>query len=209
VAGQQGSAISADVIVLLGHSHVANWNVASLAGFRTINRGRAGDHTGDLIDRFERDVVSNRPRAVVVWSFDNDIMDAQDSELAAATEKAKANLLKLIEMARSRSIEPVLTTEVTIRPAGFYNRVAHTLLPLFGRTPEEARINSRIVEGNRWVREQVRQRRLLLLDIQRALADSSDQRRPEFTSPDGVHLTREAYAVITAQADATLRGLRR
>jgi lysophospholipase L1-like esterase len=204
-AGQNGAPNETGVIVLLGHSHVANWNVPSLAGFRTINRGRAGDHTQDLVERFERDVVPNRPRGVVVWSFDNDIMDAPNGDVAAATQRAKANLLTLIEMAKSHSIEPILTTEVTIRPAGLYNQIASMLLPVFGKTPGEARINSRIIEGNTWVREQVRRRHLLLLDFQRALADASDQRRPEYTTPDGVHLTKEAYAVITAQADATLR----
>lgn len=205
VAGQQRSAAGTDVIVLLGHSHVANWNVTSLAGFRTINRGRPGDHTKDLIERFERDVVSSRPRAVVVWSLDNDIMDAPNGHDAAATQVAKANLLKLIEMAKAHSIEPILTTELTIRPVGLYNQIATAILPLFGKTPEEARVNSRIVEANTWVREQVQRRHLLLLDFQRALADSSDRRRPQYASSDGVHLTKEAYAVITAQADAALR----
>jgi hypothetical protein len=66
-------------------------------------------------------------------------------------------------------------------------------------------VNGQIVEWNTWVREQVQRRQLLLLDFQRALADLSERRRPEYAVPDGIHLTKEAYDVITAQADAILR----
>ena len=211
VAGQSRSDTDARPIVLLGHSHVENWDVKSLAGFRTINRGRGGDQTKDLLARFERDVVSAHPRAVVVWAFDNDIMDAPNHDIAAATQRAEGNLLKLIEMARVHSIEPILSTEVTIiiRPT-FSNQVASAFMTLFGKSPYEERVNSRIVEGNKWLREQVLRRHLLLLDFQRMLADSSERRFPQYAQPDGVHLTKEAYDVITARAEATLRaGLRR
>ena len=123
-AGQPVSGGGTGVIVLFGHSHVENWNVKSLAGFRAINRGRGGDHTQDLLDRFDRDVLSDHPRAVVIWAFDNDVMDAPNRDKAAATELAKANLMKLIETSKAHAIEPVLTTEVTILPAGFSQQVA-------------------------------------------------------------------------------------
>src|SRR5262245_22982326 len=104
VVGQPGQAQTMDLIVLLGHSHVQNWKVESLAGFRTINRGRGGDHTQDLLNRFDRDVVASRPRAVLIWAFDNDVMDVPNNDKAAATQRAEANLLKLIEMAQAHSI---------------------------------------------------------------------------------------------------------
>ena len=177
----------------------------SLAGFRAINRGRGGDHTQDLLDRFDRDVLSDHPRAVVIWAFDNDVMDAPNRDKAAATEHAKANLMKLIETSKAHAIEPVLTTEVTILPSGFSQQIAGTLLWLVGKSSFEERVNSQIVEWNSWVREQVQHRHLLLLDSQRAVADLSERRRPQYAVPDGIHLTKEAYDVITAQAEATLR----
>ena len=194
-----------DVIVLLGHSHIEHWEVKSLGGFRIINRGHGGDHTTDLLARFERDVVPIHPRAVVLWAFDNDLMDADRRDIASATRYAETNLLKLVDMAEAHSIQPILTTEVTIRGDGVFDQVANAVLPLFGRSPYQDRINSRIIEGNTWVREQVERRHLLLIDFQRALADSSDHRRPEFATSDGVHLTKQAYAVITAEADAVIR----
>ena len=192
-------------IVLLGHSHIAHWDVKSLGGFPTINRGHSGDRTTDLLARFERDVVPVHPRAVLVWAFDNDVMDADRRNIALATHQAETNLLKLAEMAEAHSIQPILTTEVTIRGDGFFDQIANVLMPLFGKTPYQDRVNRRIIEGNKWVREQAGRRHLLLIDVQRALADSSEQRRPEFATADGVHLTSQAYAVITAQADAILR----
>lgn len=205
-AGQSRLDSDANTIVLLGHSHVANWDVKSLAGFRAINRGRGGDQTKDLLARFERDVVPVHPRAVVFWAFDNDIMDAPQHDVVSATQRAEANLLKLVDMARAHSIEPILTTEITIiiHPS-FSDQVASAFMSLFGKSPYEERINSRIIEGNRWLREEVQRRHLLLLDFQRALSDASERRRPQYAQPDGVHLTKEAYDVITAMAEATLR----
>jgi len=205
VAGQPVSGGGTDVIVLFGHSHIENWKVKSLAGFQAINRGRGGDHTQDLLDRFDRDVLSHHPRAVVIWAFDNDVMDVPNRDKAVATEHAKANLTKLIETTEAHAIVPILTTEVTILPAGFSQQIADTVLWLVGKPSYEQRVNSRIVEWNTWVREQVQRRHLLLLDFQRALADVSERRRPQYAVPDGVHLTKEAYDVITAQAEATLR----
>jgi lysophospholipase L1-like esterase len=204
VVAQPGSARGADVIVLFGHSHVENWKVTSLAGFRTINRGRGGDRTQDLLDRFERDVVSSHPRAVVIWAFDNDVMDVPNRYEAAAMQHAEANLVKLIGMAKARSIEPILTTEVTILSSGLSRRVGDAFLSLFGKSSYEERVNSRIVKWNDWVRKEVQSRHLLLLDFQRSLADSSERRRPSYAVPDGVHLTNQAYAVITREAEATL-----
>jgi len=132
-------------------------------------------------------------------------MDAPNRDKAAATEHAKANLMKLIETSKAHAIEPVLTTEVTILPSGFSQQIADTLLWLVGKSSFEERVNSQIVEWNSWVREQVQHRHLLLLDSQRAVADVSERRRPQYAVPDGIHLTKEAYDVITAQAEATLR----
>jgi lysophospholipase L1-like esterase len=205
VAGQPVSGGGTDVIVLFGHSHIENWKVQSLAGFQAINRGRGGDHTQDLLDRFDRDVLSDHPRAVVIWAFDNDVMDVPNRDKAVATKHAKANLIKLIETAKAHGIEPIVTTEVTILPAGFSQQVADTLLWLMGKSSYEERVNGRIVEWNAWLRGHVQRRHLLLFDFQRALADLSDRRRPQYAVPDGIHLTKEAYDVITAQADATLR----
>ena len=101
---------------------------------------------------------------------------------AAATQLAEANLLKLIQMAKAHSIEPILTTEVTILPAGFADQVADGSCGYSAGPLTEDRVNSRIVEGNTWMREQVQRRHLLLLDFQRALADSSECRRPQYAA---------------------------
>ena len=205
VVGQPGQAQRTEVIVLLGHSHVQNWKVESLAGFRTINRGRGGDHTQDLLNRFERDVVMNRPRAVVIWAFDNDVMDVPNSDKAAATQRAEANLLKLVDMAQAHSIQPVVTTEVTILPISISDRITDAFLWLFGRQSYDDLVNTRILEWNKWIRDQANRRRILLLDVQRLLADSSERRRPQYAVPDGVHLTKAAYDAITAEAEAKLK----
>jgi lysophospholipase L1-like esterase len=205
VVGQPGQSQRTDLIVLLGHSHVQNWKIDSLAGFRTINRGRGGDHTQDLLNRFDRDVVANRPRAVVIWAFDNDVMDVPNSDKAAATQRAEANLLKLVDMAKAHSIEPIVTTEVTVLPISVSDQITDAFLWFLGKKSYDELVNTRILEWNKWIREQADRRRILLLDVQRVLADSSERRRPQYAVRDGVHLTKAAYDAITAEAEVKLR----
>jgi hypothetical protein len=76
---------------------------------------------------------------------------------------------------------------------------------LFGRKSYDELVNTRILEWNKWIREQAERRRIVLLDVQRVLADSSERRRPQYAVPDGVHLTKAAYDAITAEAEAKLR----
>ena len=58
-----------------------------------INRGVAGQQSFELLARFDNDVVPERPRAVILWGFINDIFRApSDTEprslgCAKATQK--------------------------------------------------------------------------------------------------------------------------
>ena len=44
--------------VLLGASYAAGWNPGTLEGCQLINKGVGGNETGDMLDRFDTDVLA-------------------------------------------------------------------------------------------------------------------------------------------------------
>jgi lysophospholipase L1-like esterase len=108
---------------------------------------------------------------------------------------------EMIERSRQNGIEPVLATEVTIRPpASWMNSLASIVGAIRGRESYQAGINRRVIEGNQWLADEARREGLLLLDLQATLAEAGGMRRPEFTQEDGSHIAPAGYAAITEYA---------
>ena len=110
---------------------------------------------------------------------------------------AETKLVKLIEKAKANSIEPILTTEVAILPAGLSDQVVAVFLSFFGRASYDDRQQPNAPSSP-------------------APGFSACARGFVLPSVTAVraarwrHLTGEAYALITAQSDSTLRtGLQR
>ena len=75
---------------------------------------------------------------------------------------------------------------------------------LLGRQSYADYVNKQVMDTNEWLRENARQRGLLLLDFERVLLEGRSRRRREFTAPDGSHLSPAAYDALTAYATQLL-----
>ncbi len=188
-------------IVLLGAWYAANWPLTDLAGVTMLNRGVAGEQSHELLERFDRDVVAAHPRAVVLWGFINDIFRASDAEMAAAQARIRDSFTEMIRRARAAGIEPVLATEVTIRPR---KTVVDTVMSavgwVLGKRSNQDRVNELVTELNQWLRETGQRERLLVLDLQRVLADGDGPRKWSYAVPDGSHISPAGYDALTAYA---------
>jgi lysophospholipase L1-like esterase len=195
-------------VVLFGDSDVERWPMPAIGDVTIINRGHSGDHVSELLARFDRDVVAERPRAVLIWGFDNDVVDARDRNLdapgvLAAVQRAYT---EMVERAERNGIEPILATDVTFaRHAGLVAAAWRGIDRLLGRTEFEDRMNPIVLEGNERLRDLARSRNLLLLELQIALSDHAQYRRPEFVEPDGTHITPAGYAELTKRVLPALR----
>jgi lysophospholipase L1-like esterase len=186
-------------VVILGASYAANWKVAELGGVPVVNAGVPGQISSEMLDRFDRDVVAARPRAVVMWGFINDIFRADDMERSRA--RVRESYLEMIKRARAEGIEPILATEVTIRPAkAFVETVMSTIGWLLGKLSYQDQVNRHVMELNQWLREYARNEAILVLDLQGALADADGQRRREYATDDGSHISAEGYDALTTYA---------
>jgi lysophospholipase L1-like esterase len=186
-------------VVLLGASYAKSWTLAAIDGTPLINRGAGGEQSFELLARFERDVVPSEPKAVILWGFINDIFRADDPERARA--RVRESYVAMVAAARQRGIEPILATEVTIRPPdSLGERVASWVGSLLGKTSYQDAINRQIIELNGWLIDLGRREGLLVLDFHRATSDSAGRRRAEYIQADGSHITPEGYAALTDYA---------
>ena len=146
-------------LVVLGASYAGGWSVPALAGVPLVNKGITGQQSFELLERFERDVVSVRPRAVLIWGFINDIFRTPRADVGAARIRMQESFAAIVSRAREAGVEPILMTEVTIRQPRSVMSEARTLVGrLMGRASYQAYVNGHVLELNSWLREFSRHR---------------------------------------------------
>jgi uncharacterized SAM-binding protein YcdF (DUF218 family)/lysophospholipase L1-like esterase len=186
-------------IVILGASYAGNWPLTSVDNVPILNKGMAGQRTFQFVERFERDVTEQRPRAVLLWGFINNLFSSDNLEEASAA--IRADYLKMIAAAKAAGIEPLLATEITVRRhEGWFDYARGRVARLTGRVSYQDRINEYVTQTNAWLAEISNSEGLRLLDFQHALADSSGRRRLEFAAEDGSHVSPAGYEALSAYA---------
>lgn len=188
-------------IVVLGASYAMGWPLASVAGTAVINRGGGGQVSTQMLERFDSDVVAARPRAVILWGFINDIFRAPATDMENTLARIRENFTTMVERAEQEGIEPILATEITVRPDDSWTEtMARWLGALLGRESYQARINRQVMTMNGWLIELATKKGLIVLDFERVLGDEGGARRREFIEEDGSHITPAGYAALNAYA---------
>jgi uncharacterized SAM-binding protein YcdF (DUF218 family)/lysophospholipase L1-like esterase len=191
-------------VVILGASYAAGWNPI-VPGVTIVNKGVAGQETFALRDRFARDVVELSPRAVIIWGFVNDVFRAPRPQIASRLDRTRANLREMIAQARAKGIEPILATEVTVRPPlAMSETITSWIGWMLGKESYQDYVNGHVAAVNQWIRDLARDEHLLLLDLQPVLADGSGVRKREFSKDDGSHISPAGYAALSAYAQPRL-----
>jgi acyl-CoA thioesterase-1 len=198
--------VSTGPIVVLGASYAAGWKLESIGGVPVINHGVAGQQSFEMLARFDSDVVPERPRAVILWGFINDIFRAPWDHVEPARARVRESYVEMIARARRHGIEPILATEVTVRPrtGSSMERVRAVIGAMWGKEGYQDRINSHVLALNRWIVETGARERLLVLQFQPVLCEAQGRRRPAFAQPDGSHITPAGYDALTSYATPIL-----
>lgn len=191
---------AAGPIALLGASYAAGWSLSPISGAPVINLGVGGQQSFEMLERFERDVVPLRPRAVILWGFVNDVFRSEPGNESTLT-RVRESYSSMVSLARDHGIAPVIATEVTIRPPRTWQDTAMGMVAsLIGKQSYQDRINRDVIALNEWLVDLARREGLLLLDLQSTLAGSGGQRRPEFATEDGSHISPAGYAALSVYA---------
>ena len=186
-------------VVILGASYAANWKLADLDGVPVVNAGVPGQQSFEMASRFESDVAAARPRAVVLWGFINDLFRASDVQQSLA--RMRTSYAEMTKRARAAGIEPIVATEVTIRPPKTWlEPLKSTVAWWLGKQSYQDVINRHVTEGNQWLREFAGREGILVLDFQGTLADRDGRRARAFATDDGSHISPAGYRALTEYA---------
>lgn len=167
-------------VVFIGDSITQGWRDSHPAFFADngfLGRGIGGQVTAQMLVRFWSDVVALKPAAVHILAGVNDIAQNAGPYDPAATQ---ANLQAMTVLAQAGGIAVILATVTPV--AEFPWR------PGLGPTAKVGALNA-------WLRTYAAERGAVLADYTRVLDDGAGGMRPGLAY-DGVHPTREGYAVM-------------
>ena len=175
-------------VVFIGDSITQGWrdfHPAFFADNGLLGRGIGGQVTAQMLVRFWPDVVALKPAAVHILAGVNDIAQNAGPYDPAAT---RADLQAMTVLAQASGIAVILATITPV--AEFPWR------PGLGPTAKVAALNA-------WLRTWAAERGAVLADYTGVLDDGAGGMRPGLAY-DGVHPTREGYAVMEPVALAAI-----
>jgi lysophospholipase L1-like esterase len=167
-------------VVFMGDSITEGWSNSRASVFtraERINRGISGQTTPQMLLRFRQDVISLKPRAVVILAGTNDIAGNTGP---ATQEEITGNIASMAELARAHGLRVLLCA---VLPAKRYPWAP------------ELRPAPRIVALNTWIKDYARHHGHGFVDFHGPLADAEQGLGPEY-SGDGVHPNDAGYAVM-------------
>lgn len=152
--------------------HVSRDFPSNSLSVEIVNKGIVGELSGQLLDRFDSDVVHLAPRVVIILGGSNDL------GWGFAPREIFLNLSKMYKLSLENKIAPVACTVPSI--LGYDEGI----LP-------------RIVL-NKLLQEHCRERKIRCVDIFRATLEQSTSRLALEYSSDGLHLNSEGYRKMGA-----------
>lgn len=206
-AGMDKIEVGSKTLVVLGASYAGGWDPKRpIAGYRIVNKGVSGQQSFEMLARFEVDVVSLKPDAVIIWGFINDVFRSDRAQIDLTLRRTRESILAMVELAKKSGVTPILATEVTIRSKDGWQEAFESMIGrILGKSSYQDYINSHVVETNRWVRDTATRDGVQLLDFETVLADQHGVRRKEFAQPDGSHISQKGYEVLIQYTEGRMK----
>lgn len=151
-----------------------------------INRGISGQTTPQMLDRFQQDVLSLHPAAVVILAGTNDIAGNTGAE---SLETIEDNFRSMVTLAKANHVRVVLSS---VLPASYF-----PWRP--GLAPAQE-----IKALNAWLASFARDQHITFLNYYPALANSEGGMRPELATDKAVHPNAAGYAVMAPLAEQAI-----
>ncbi len=159
-------------------SQYCYWMVRVHPEWRFLNKGVNGQRSDQILSRFERDVLSERPDVVIVLAGVNDIYQGM------TIRSVERNLEAMFSIAKSNGVVPLAATVLPYNEAGQRERRS-------------------IRELNAWVKEASNASGVLFCDTNLAVRDKDN---PDLlaSSPDGLHPDVDGYRLMGEALSAAL-----
>jgi lysophospholipase L1-like esterase len=175
-------------VVFLGDQITEQWGAGDGGFFKGkpyLNRGIRGQTTPQMLVRFRQDVISLRPKVVVIQAGTNDVA----SYTGPSTEGMIAeNITSMVELAKVNGIRVVLASVTPVCDC-LKNQTA-------------LRPQGKIIGLNGWIKDYAARSGSVYLDYYSALAEGRNFRK-ELTS-DGLLPNQAGYAVMAPLAEKAI-----
>ena len=181
-------------IVFMGDSITDFWQQPRFGFFPGkpyVDRGISGQTTSQMLLRFRPDVISLKPKVVVILAGVNDIAGNTGP---VTDEMIEGNLASMSELANANGIRVVLAS---ILPVSSYH-VTGTALPQTTIRPM-----ARITAINDWNKAYAASHNFVYLDYFSAMIDKDGLLREEL-SGDDLHPNAKGYAIMAPLAEAAI-----
>jgi lysophospholipase L1-like esterase len=164
-------------ILVTGSSHIRMWKTIheDLAPLTIIHRGYGGSTFNDAIAYAERIMIPYRPRAILIYSGNNDLRQV-DPETVRDTCRA------FVEKVRAQ-LPDVRFYIVSIPPA------------ILGWEGKDAGMWPERVKTNRLIREYCDKAGLTWINVAEGMFDEQGEPRKEIFDRDDLHMKREGYFI--------------
>ena len=177
-------------VIFFGDSITDFWHLNEYFPERDyINRGIAGQTTGEMLQRFKADVIDLHPAAVLILAGTNDL--ARQIPVAAIA----SNLQAMADLATANKIKVIFAS---VLPVSDYHKDQN---PAYERTP--GRPPAYIRELNTWLLSLCTQRMFAYLDYYSGLIDQQSALNADF-SDDGLHPNSKGYRIMGPLATAAI-----
>jgi lysophospholipase L1-like esterase len=177
-----------DRVVFLGDQITEQWGAGDgrfFPGKPYLNRGIRNQTTPQMLVRFRQDVISLKPKVVIILAGTNDVA----SYTGPSTEGMIAeNVMSMVELAKVNGIRVVLTSVTPVCDC-FKNQTA-------------LRPQGKIIGLNGWIKEYAAHSNSIYLDYYSALAEGRNFKK-ELTS-DGLLPNEAGYAVMAPLAEKAI-----
>ena len=177
-----------DRVVFLGDQVTERWGAGEtkfFPGKPYLNRGIAGQTTPQMLVRFHQDVVSLKPKVVVILAGTNDLAGV----MGPATEGTMAeNFISMMEIAKANGIRVVLAS---VTP------VCDCFTKQTGLRPQ-----GKIISLNGWIKDYAAKSESVYLDYYSALAEGRNLKK-ELTV-DGLIPNDAGYRVMAPLAEKAI-----
>jgi lysophospholipase L1-like esterase len=190
-------------LIIIGASYARSWGQPPFANYVVTNKGVGGESSTAVAKRFERDVLSAKPDAVLIWGHVNDITQASADRYDSVKSAVRANYRQMVDAAQRAGIDVWLATEIPLaEPSGIVNALAGFVGKLRGKQSYAARVNAQVRELNDFVRALAKERGLRSLDLHSVFDRGDGIRNSDFAKEDNSHITEAGYAALTRYAVA-------
>jgi len=173
-------------IVLMGNSITQSWKEFNPTFFSKnsflVNKGVSGQTTVEMLERFQKDVISQNPRAVFILAGINDI--AQNSGYISIDDIAK-NIINMGLMAKEKNIDVIICSTLPVTEIKWNDKISEP--------------NKKVLDLNKKLKKAVKKHNFIYLDYYAKMVNDLEN-----LTYDGLHPNLNGYIKMESIIRTTL-----